>query len=83
MSPVANAVLGGWNVSTITLIQSGPFLTPTIGRNFDQSNTNMLGRRVNVRPDRIGSGTVSNPTPDHYFDMPRPIAEPPAPPASQ
>jgi len=30
--PVANAILGGWDLSTVTMIQSGPFLTPSNSR---------------------------------------------------
>jgi hypothetical protein len=67
--PVANAVLGGWDLSTVTLIESGPFLTPTNSRRTDQSNTNMNFRGVTVRPDRIADGNVPNPTPDRWFDI--------------
>ncbi len=65
----ANAVLGGWDLSTVTMIQSGPYLTPTISRNTDRSNTNMNARRVTVRPDRTASGNLPDPTPSRYFDI--------------
>ena len=59
--------LRGWELSTVTLLQSGPFLTPTIATGLDRSNTN-LAVRAAARPDRIGNGNLSNPTPDRYFD---------------
>src|ERR1700691_2988771 len=31
-----NAVFGGWSVNTITLLETGPYLTPTISCSFDQ-----------------------------------------------
>jgi hypothetical protein len=67
--PVANAILGGWDLSTVTMIESGPFLTAVTSRRTDQSNTNMNFRGVSVRPDRIGNGNVADPLPDHYFDI--------------
>jgi hypothetical protein len=52
----------------ISMIQSGPYLTPTVGANYDQSNTNVAGRGVNSRPDRIADGKLANPARDQYFD---------------
>jgi hypothetical protein len=50
-----NAALGGWNLNTVTLIQSGPFLTPTISPTLDQSNTDIVGRGgITARPDAVG-----------------------------
>jgi hypothetical protein len=54
----ANAVLGGWDVSTVTTMQSGQWLTPTTSPAFDQSNTGMAvraGGGAILRPD-CGSG---------------------------
>ncbi|HTA44700.1 MAG TPA: TonB-dependent receptor [Bryobacteraceae bacterium] len=51
-----NQTLGGWNLNTVTLIQSGPFLTPTISPTLDQSNTDIVGRGgITARPDVVGS----------------------------
>ncbi|HEY6328483.1 MAG TPA: TonB-dependent receptor, partial [Blastocatellia bacterium] len=64
------AILGGWQVSTIALIESGPFLTPTYDVSLvDPANLNAFNRGAVGRPDRIGSGSVSNPTPNHYFNI--------------
>jgi Carboxypeptidase regulatory-like domain/TonB dependent receptor-like, beta-barrel len=63
------AVLGGWELSTVAMIQSGPYQTPTTNRGFDQSNTNIVGGRgVQARPDRVGNGNLANPTADMYYD---------------
>lgn len=66
---LAQAVVAGWELSTVTMLQSGPWLTPTMARGSDQSNINVVGRRVNVRPDRLGDGKVASPTPDNWFDL--------------
>lgn len=65
---IRQMVLGGWELSTVSLAQTGPFLTPVIASGLDQSNTNLSQRTFNVRPDRVGNGNLSNPAPDRYFD---------------
>lgn len=53
---LVNGVLGGWNINTVTLIQSGPWLTPTISPTLDQSNTDIVGRGgITARPDEVGN----------------------------
>jgi hypothetical protein len=58
------AVLGGWELSTVSLVQSGPYQTPTFG---------FFG----PRPDRIGNGNLPNPTRDHYYDKSAFVPVPP------
>ncbi len=54
-SKFVNAVVGGWNLSTVTLLQTGPYLTPTISPTLDQSNTDIVGRGgITARPDAVG-----------------------------
>jgi hypothetical protein len=69
MNRAADLLIGGWNLNAVTLVQSGPWLTPTISANLDKSNTNMLARGVSSRPNRVGSGYPDSRTPDHYFDI--------------
>ena len=62
------ALMGGWKLSTVTMIQSGPYQTPTTNAQFDQSNTNISRRGVQARPDRVGNGNLANPTQGMYYD---------------
>ena len=63
MSRAADAVLGGWRLSSVVTLQTGQFFTPSFD-GFDPSNTNTQGGR----PDRIagvslvppGGGSITN-----------------------
>ena len=68
-SAPVQALLGGWEVSTVTLIQSGPYLTPIISPVYDAANVNALGRGTIVRPDLVGDPSVANPTPDAWWNI--------------
>jgi hypothetical protein len=59
---LTDAVLGGWQMSSIVTLQSGPFLTPTVSVG-DPSGTLATSRGAQ-RPDRVGAGngSVSEPT---------------------
>jgi hypothetical protein len=53
-----NPVVGGWNLSMVTNIQSGPWLTATMPAADDQSNTDMSERTTGgaiARPDCVGN----------------------------
>jgi hypothetical protein len=62
-------LIGGWDVTGITLFQSGPFLTPSFS-NGDPSGTGatVRGFTATQRPDQVGDGNLDNPTVDAYFD---------------
>jgi hypothetical protein len=62
----ADMVLGGWQVSSILTLQSGPYLTPTFNGG-DPSGTNAASRGAS-RPDRIGNGELESPTRDMWLD---------------
>jgi hypothetical protein len=49
MPRVANAVLGGWRLSTTVTLQTGQFFTPSFSGS-DPSNTNHLGGRPDAIP---------------------------------
>jgi hypothetical protein len=68
-SPLVNGVLGGWEVSTVTMVQTGPFLAPITSPGFDSANLNLVYRGAALRPDRTGSGMLANPTPNAWFDI--------------
>jgi Carboxypeptidase regulatory-like domain len=68
-SPVVGGILGGWNVNTITLLETGPYLTPTDSITADQTNTDPAGDGSIVRPDRIGNPIPANRSPSNYFNF--------------
>jgi hypothetical protein len=64
-----DVLVGGWDITGVTLVQSGPFLTPFFS-NADPSGTGstVRGFTATQRPDQTGDGTLSNPTAARYFD---------------
>ncbi len=58
--PAAYA-LGGWQVNGINTFQTGLPFTPTL-------NSPTVNTGTGSRPNRIGEGTVSNPTVEKWFD---------------
>jgi outer membrane receptor protein involved in Fe transport len=57
----AEYLLGGWQVNGINMFQTGLPFTPTL-------NAPTVNTGTGSRPDRIGDGTLSNPTVDRWFD---------------
>jgi len=72
VSRAANAAVGGWRVTGITLVQTGPWLTPYFPSSLsDPSGTFPTSRSVSQqRPDCVSgrSGYLSNPTTADYFN---------------
>lgn len=62
----ANALIGGWRVSTIFLLQSGPWMTPYFSGG-DPSGTGSGFYRTQ-RPDRFATGTVANQSINQWVD---------------
>ena len=62
LSRIANAVVGNWQTSWIATMQSGQFLTPT----YDGNQPNV--RASSLRPDCVGSWSVSNPSMGEWFN---------------
>ena len=62
-------VFGGWSANTITLVETGPFLTPTINPIYDQTNTNPIAAGSIVRPDIVGNPIPAHQSPSHYFNI--------------
>jgi hypothetical protein len=69
MNAVGNALLGGWELSTVTLWETGPFLTPITSPAFDNANLNLVYRGAFLRPDCVGNPTLANPSVDQYFNI--------------
>jgi hypothetical protein len=68
MSSIPQAVLGGWSISTVSMWQTGPYLTPITSPSYDPGNLNLVYRGTFQRPDCLGNGNLSNPTTDEYFN---------------
>ena len=68
-SGLVNRVLGGWSANTITLLETGPYLTPTINPQFDQTNTDPQLAGSIVRPDMVGNPTPAHRTAGNYFNL--------------
>jgi hypothetical protein len=69
-SSLVNHVFGGWNVNTITLMETGPWLTPTMSVSEDQTNTDPAAAGITVvRPDRAGNPIPAHRTNADYFSL--------------
>jgi hypothetical protein len=69
---VLNPLIGGWNLSTVTTLQTGQWLTPTEPPAYDQSNTNMIERSSGgaiSRPDCVGNPAPSHRSPSNYYNF--------------
>ena len=69
MGSLPQAFFGGWSLSSISLWQTGPYLTPVTSPSNDPGNLNLVYRGAFQRPDCIGDGNLSHPTPDDYFNL--------------
>jgi hypothetical protein len=69
MNKAGDAVLGGWELSTVSLLQTGPYLTPITSPSYDTANLNMVYRGASLRPDCVANGNLSNPGLNGYFDI--------------
>ena len=62
LSPVADAIAGGWTLSGIFNFEAGMYFTPFL------ADASSLNSTISLRPDRIGSGKVSNPNRNEWFN---------------
>ena len=69
MGAVSQAFFGGWSISTVSLWQTGPYLTPITSPSYDPGNLNLVYRGAFQRPDCIANGNLAHPTPDNYFNL--------------
>ncbi len=62
MSRPADLIAGGWILSGIFNFQGGTYFTPYLANNAS------LNSVISLRPNRIGSGKVSNPNQNEWFN---------------
>jgi hypothetical protein len=60
--------IGGWELTNITLLETGPWLTPNISGAYDASNTNVLNRGAYLRPDVASHDYTAGRTRANYFN---------------
>jgi hypothetical protein len=63
-----NAVFGGWEMTNVTLLETGPWLTPSISGSYDQSNTDVVNRGAYLRPDQVAANLDEGQSRAHYFN---------------
>ena len=68
-SRYVDGIFGGWAVNTISLLETGPYLTPTISPNLDQTNTDPVAEGSIVRPDLVGNPTPTHQISNNYFNI--------------
>jgi hypothetical protein len=74
--------IGGWELTNITLLESGPWLTPSISGTYDASNTNVQNRGAYLRPDVASRNYTSGRSRANYFNPAAFVQTPAAPDAS-
>lgn len=66
---IMDSVFGGWDLTTVTLLETGPWLTPSISSSADQSNTNAEGRETVIRPDVVSNHYYAGQSRAAYFNV--------------
>jgi hypothetical protein len=61
--------IGGWELTNITLLETGPWLTPSISGSYDQSNTNVVNRGAFLRPDVVSNKYYAGQSRAGYFNL--------------
>ena len=64
-----NSLLGGWELNNVTLLETGPWLTPNISTSSDQSNTNVVNRGATLRPDAVSKDYYRGQSRAQYFNL--------------
>lgn len=62
-------LLGGWDLNTVTLLETGPWLTPNISTSYDQSNTNVVNRGAYLRPDVVSKDFYKGQSRAQFFSL--------------
>jgi carboxypeptidase family protein len=65
----SDLALGGWSISTVSLWETGPYLTPVTSSSFDPGSLNLSYRGAFQRPDCNGNGNVPNSATGSLFNI--------------
>jgi hypothetical protein len=66
---VMNQIVGGWRLSSVITARSGSPFTVFMNQPFDTEGSGQCFCGFGLRPDRTGSGKLSNPTINQWFDL--------------
>ncbi len=69
MNRAADLTFGGWSLSTVSLWETGPYLTPITSSSYDPGNLSLSYRGAFQRPDCIGNGNVANLASGSMFNL--------------
>lgn len=69
MNRFSDLVVGGWSVSTVSLWETGPYLTPITSSSYDPGNLNLSYRGAFQRPDCVGNGNIANSATGSMFNI--------------
>ncbi len=64
-----DVLLGGWDVTNVTLLETGPWQTPSISAAADQSNTNVANRGAIIRPDVVSKDFYAGQSRAQFFNL--------------
>ncbi|MCU1321965.1 MAG: hypothetical protein JWM43_1614 [Acidobacteriaceae bacterium] len=65
----ANQILGGWDLTNVTMLETGPWLTPSISGANDASNTNVANRSAVLRPDVVSNNFYAGQSRSQFFNL--------------
>lgn len=65
---LADSLVGGWQLGSILLLQTGPYMTPGFGSGVGDPSGTGSGNYRSQRLDRIGSGVPGNQNRDNWID---------------
>ncbi|HKN74426.1 MAG TPA: TonB-dependent receptor [Candidatus Acidoferrum sp.] len=69
MNRAADLAFGGWSLSTVSLWETGPYLTPITSSTYDPGNLSLSYRGAFQRPDCIGNGNIANAASGSMFSL--------------
>jgi Carboxypeptidase regulatory-like domain/TonB dependent receptor len=65
----SDLVVGGWSVSTVSLWETGSYLTPITSSSYDPGNLSLSYRGAFQRPDCVGNGNIANSATGSMFNI--------------